>query len=285
MDKNCKIFQDLLPAYIDKITSEETNQFMEEHLNTCADCRKVYEEMTAEVEKEAIKNTEIVKTIKKYKRKIRTWKILGATIVITIIVSILSFIGFRFFVVRNALVHNIDYFATGNYRLEEYEESIERYQKHYVTYVGEGKLKKVYDDKVLEYWEKSEHYYIDEDTKTYYVVNEDIKKHTHLNIPICVVDGMEELIDNGRINNLKILKFVLFTKDLKIQIEPFRAKPYYVIKIEKWNEKVYLDMDTFFAERVIPKGENSVEYRTLTSSVSWYEVTKPDLTGYTKVDY
>lgn len=286
MDKNCKIFQDLLPAYIDKLTSEETNAFMEEHLNSCEECKKAYEEMTADIEKDAVKNTEVIKTIKKYKRKIRNLKILIWTAVIAVILVILSWIGFRFYVVRNALVHNIDYDATGfNFRLEEYDESIERYKTHYTTFVGEGALKKVYGDKLLEYWnwELPEHYYIDEDTKTYYIVYEDFYQNIGLNIPICVIDGMYELVQNGKVKNFEVLKFILFTKDLKIQIEPFRSKPYFVIKNDKLNNKIYLDMDTFFAERVVNHG-HSKEYRTLTSSVSWYDVSKPDLTGYTLVE-
>ena len=284
MDKNCKIFQDLLPAYIEKITSEETNRFMEEHLNSCEECKKAYEEMTSELEKDAVKNTEVVKTIKKYKRKIRNLKIFIWTVLVLIILAVLGWIGFRFYVVREALTHNIDYPATGNnYRLEEYEESIERYQMHYTTYVGEGKLKKVYGDRVLEYWEKDEHYYIDEATQTYYIVHEDLRQHEYLNIPICVIDGMEDLVENGKINYFKTLKFAIFTKNLKIQIEPFRAKSYFVIKNEKTNDKIYLDTNTFFAERVLEKG-HSTEYRTLTSSVSWYEITKPDLTEYTLIE-
>lgn len=286
MDKNCKIFQDLLPSYIERVTSEETNQFMEEHLSSCEECKKIYEEMTAELKKDVVKNTEVVKTIKKYKRKIRNLKIFIWTVIVLIILAVVSWIGFRFYIVRNALIHNVDYDATGlNFRLEEYDESIERYQTHYITYVGEGKMKKVYGDKVLEYWscEVPEHYYINEDTKTYSVFYEDFYQNIGLNIPIFVIDGMDELVENGKVNNIKVLKFVLFTKDLKIQVEPFRAKPYFVIKNEKLNSKIFLDMDTFFAERTLDRG-HSKEYRTLTSSVSWYDVSKPDLTGYTIVE-
>ena len=43
--KNCRIVQDLLPNYIEKLTSEETNTFIEEHLTECEDCKKIYETM------------------------------------------------------------------------------------------------------------------------------------------------------------------------------------------------------------------------------------------------
>lgn len=283
MDRNCKIFQDLLPAYIEKITSEETNIFMEEHLKNCEDCRKVYDEMTSDLEKETVKNVEIVKTIKKYKRKIKILKIFIILIILAIILTILGVIGFKFFVVKNALLKNIDNYATGNFRIEEYEESIDKEQNSTITYLGESKLKKVKGGKVLEYWEKNEHYFIDEDSKTYYIVNEEISKNDYLNIPILIIDGMDELIENRKVKNLEVLKFVLFKENLIVRIEPFRSKSYYVIKSSRFGNEIFLDKNTFFAERIVENGK-SKEYRTLTSSVSWYQVTKPDLTGYTLVE-
>ena len=42
---DCNIVKDLLPGYIDQLTSEETNRQIEEHLANCQDCRKEYEAM------------------------------------------------------------------------------------------------------------------------------------------------------------------------------------------------------------------------------------------------
>lgn len=38
MKKNCEIIKDLIPMYVDNLTSEETNQFIKEHLDSCRDC-------------------------------------------------------------------------------------------------------------------------------------------------------------------------------------------------------------------------------------------------------
>ena len=38
--RNCKIVQDLLPNYIDGLTNEETNLFIENHLKECSVCKK-----------------------------------------------------------------------------------------------------------------------------------------------------------------------------------------------------------------------------------------------------
>lgn len=45
--KHCAIVRDLLPMYIEELTSEESTAFVREHLNQCDECRAEYERMTA----------------------------------------------------------------------------------------------------------------------------------------------------------------------------------------------------------------------------------------------
>ena len=47
--KDCKIFQDLLPNYIEDLTNEETNYFIDEHINECPECQKILENMQKEI--------------------------------------------------------------------------------------------------------------------------------------------------------------------------------------------------------------------------------------------
>lgn len=49
---SCAVVKDLLPNYIDKLTSEETNQGIEKHLSSCEDCSKVYNDMTGKIDVE-----------------------------------------------------------------------------------------------------------------------------------------------------------------------------------------------------------------------------------------
>ena len=51
MKKDCNIVQDLLPNYIERLTNEETNKFIEEHLKTCEDCKKIYDDMKESLNK------------------------------------------------------------------------------------------------------------------------------------------------------------------------------------------------------------------------------------------
>ena len=48
-EKECKLVQDLLPNYIEKLTSEESNKIIEEHLKECPECRKILENMQNDI--------------------------------------------------------------------------------------------------------------------------------------------------------------------------------------------------------------------------------------------
>lgn len=70
----CEIIRDLMPLYIDHLTSEVTNEMIEEHLRGCEDCQKFYEEMSGEIQselKESIKPQEKEKLnyLKRIKKK------------------------------------------------------------------------------------------------------------------------------------------------------------------------------------------------------------------------
>ena len=41
----CNVIRDLFPSYIDKLTSEESNQIVEEHVGECQDCAKILKDM------------------------------------------------------------------------------------------------------------------------------------------------------------------------------------------------------------------------------------------------
>lgn len=47
MRNECNIIRDILPLYIDKIASQDTISFVEEHLKNCAACRTELENMKA----------------------------------------------------------------------------------------------------------------------------------------------------------------------------------------------------------------------------------------------
>ena len=74
MNKNdCKIVQDLLPNYIENLTSEETNNYIKEHLEKCEECKKIYENMKKNIKSNNNNenNKKDVKYLKKFNNKIK----------------------------------------------------------------------------------------------------------------------------------------------------------------------------------------------------------------------
>jgi len=51
---NCDVIKDLIPMYIEGRCSEASGQTVEEHLNTCAECKKLYEDMKSSKETDLI---------------------------------------------------------------------------------------------------------------------------------------------------------------------------------------------------------------------------------------
>lgn len=74
--RDCKIVQDLLPNYIEKLTNEETNMYIEEHLKECSKCKQIFENMKQDltVDKPA-KDSREVRYIKKYNKKLKFLKL------------------------------------------------------------------------------------------------------------------------------------------------------------------------------------------------------------------
>ena len=76
-ERDCKIVQDLLPNYIEKLTNEETNKYIEEHLNECKECKDVLLEMQKELKmSDPKRDRREVKYIKKFSNKMKILKII-----------------------------------------------------------------------------------------------------------------------------------------------------------------------------------------------------------------
>lgn len=86
--KECKIIRDLFPSYIDGLTNEETNQYIEEHLNNCENCKKTLEDMRRELKLHITqKDSREVKYIKKYNNKLKLLKIILMLILLIFMAS------------------------------------------------------------------------------------------------------------------------------------------------------------------------------------------------------
>lgn len=87
--KDCKIVQDLLPNYIEKLTNEETNNYIENHLNECSECKIILENMQKGLKSNVQNiNKREVDYIKKFRNKMKFLKLILLTIVLIYIIII-----------------------------------------------------------------------------------------------------------------------------------------------------------------------------------------------------
>lgn len=71
--KTCAIVQDLLPAYMDKLTKQETTSFVDAHLTDCEACRRVCRAMAGELPAEAVQAEQIVQRLNAERDRRRAW--------------------------------------------------------------------------------------------------------------------------------------------------------------------------------------------------------------------
>lgn len=86
--KECKIVQDLLPNYIEKVTTEETNGYIENHLKTCKECPKVYSTMSENLNTKPTIEEKEVRYMKKFHKQLKFLKIILLVIVLFFVFSI-----------------------------------------------------------------------------------------------------------------------------------------------------------------------------------------------------
>lgn len=83
-NRDCKIVQDLLPNYIENLTDEVTNEYIKEHIATCAECAQVLKDMNGDLKLEQINQEHEIKYLKGIRRRVRR-TILAVTIAIILI--------------------------------------------------------------------------------------------------------------------------------------------------------------------------------------------------------
>lgn len=88
----CEIIRDLMPLYLDGLTSEESNKAIGEHLDGCVPCKEMLEQMQQET---AVKTEETKKKInpfRKFNRKIKMY--VAATLAVCIAIGGLGYKAF-----------------------------------------------------------------------------------------------------------------------------------------------------------------------------------------------
>lgn len=81
----CEIIRDLMPMYLEGLTSEESNQAIAEHLDGCEPCKKMLEQMKQETTVKTEETKEKINPFRKFNRKIKMY--VAATLVVCIAIG------------------------------------------------------------------------------------------------------------------------------------------------------------------------------------------------------
>ena len=136
--KDCKIVKDLLPNYIENLTNEETNKFIEEHLKTCDECKIIYDNMKKDLNVvNTTKEKKKVKFLKQYRNKLRILEIIILIIVIAFIVNT----GRKMYIITDLNNKAQEYINLENYHRTSYSLDNGNYTKEEVFSMGDRKKK------------------------------------------------------------------------------------------------------------------------------------------------
>ncbi len=268
--RDCKIVQDLLPNYIENLTSKETNNFIEEHLKECDECQKILENMKKDLQTDSVKrDNREVKYIKKYNSKLKILR----NILLFIIVLFIIIVGRKTFILVN-LSNKAKTFENN----QNFHSKTEFYEK------GEMRTIEVYkkQDKILMTWTK---YSQDKDKikQIFYKSGEEKislidngKTKTLTKVQDIIVDPISFISNNFFIN----LYTAITTNIDKVDLN---GKKCYIIR--DGNTEKFVDVETGIAIKEIDNKNNiTVDYAYEFGVVEDSDVIRPDTTEYTIIE-
>lgn len=94
-DLPCEVVRDLLPSYVDGLTSETTNRLVDEHVETCGPCRAALDAMRAPEKKPQEGEKREIDYLKKNKRRNRAvvlWSLAGALVLALAVLFVRMFL-------------------------------------------------------------------------------------------------------------------------------------------------------------------------------------------------
>lgn len=128
MRMECEIIRDLMPLYAEKIASVKSGEAVEEHLQECAECRRIYENMLAPAPQVQFQ-TQPQESFQKYvKRKKRSY---GLKVALITLASVLAIVVLYFTVV----VRIVSFLVT--LTMETASVEVDTDVTHYERYMGD----------------------------------------------------------------------------------------------------------------------------------------------------
>ena len=128
MDKQCEIVQDLLPLYVDGACSESSAAMVKEHLESCPECKTLYEKLCSDTGEGTLK-AEMVGVVAKREKKVKKKRLL--TIVASVVLTIVLI-----FTVINLWPASIDYGSSEIYSREDMDDAIKLIKDQFYSWEG-----------------------------------------------------------------------------------------------------------------------------------------------------
>ena len=273
--KDCKIVQDLLPNYIESLTNEETNKFIDEHIKECNECQKTFENMKKDFEANTTKRDEReVKYIKKYSNKMKLLKTILLVIIVIYVIVIAR---------RTIIMTSLSKKVNKNQSYDNYYARLYSYQGDTLT--------------ITESYNKGKDYLT---MFTRMVNGNEIQKITYYkkdNEQFAVIEagGKRTVLDSEKMlgGNIAPVTYVSdgFFANLQyalitgIESTYCNGKECYIIKGSSYER--YIDKETGFAVRDIEKSNKEVsrqtdigvDYDYKFNIVTDNDIVRPDITG------
>ena len=263
--RDCKIVQDLLPNYIEKLTNEETNIFIEEHLKECDECKKILENMKKDIKIDAKVDKREVNYFKKYSKKLKILRrvLLLIIVVVAIVIGrrllILTSLTNKAYGLRDSNKDNY-YAKLYNYR-EGNLQTTEIYKKGEDYLLTVLRREDEYFGNKFTFYKSGNEKFSLMDYKDRKVINRQGMAHINL-----ITFAGESFIEN--------LCIAVSTGIHKVNLHGTEC---YMIKMG--NEERFIEKETGLAIKCIDNNSNSVvDYEYKFGVVS--EIERPDTTGY-----
>lgn len=119
-NRDCKIVRDLLPNYIENLTDEVTNEFINEHIAKCPECEQALKDMNGEIKLEEINQDKEIKYLKKIRRRVKQTIAIVSLIIIIVAACVVGYVYNK----SKIQVNNYT-FMRASYMLENQEGTID----------------------------------------------------------------------------------------------------------------------------------------------------------------
>lgn len=267
--KECRIIEDLLPNYIEGLTNEVTNKFVEEHLEECASCQNEKQKMTEKIETKVVHNQQIeIDYMKKYRRKINVLKsIIGIIVIVELI--FLGDLCRKFFII-NKFKNQMAQGNPENYYARLINNDDDSFIESWTK--GEKSLnkRKLENREQIMYSDLNEAWLIINDKEENVAIKIDKEKIGSTAIGICYdaisTDNLWETLKYAFASNV--------TSEIYNGIQCYRV-------YNNQYEQIYINKEDFRIIRIV-NGSTDYSYEYIINEVTDEQVEFPDITGYEK---